>query len=79
MKTMVEQIDILETLTPMSFNSFRDRLEAASGFQSTQFRELEFLLGLQAPGHAALPETGNPRIPAPGSAVARAFGRRLLL
>lgn len=45
MKVMVEQIDILETLTPMSFNSFRDRLENASGFQSAQFRELEFLLG----------------------------------
>lgn len=44
-KVMVEQIDILETLTPMSFNSFRDRLETASGFQSVQFRELEFLLG----------------------------------
>src|SRR5262249_31208215 len=39
MKVMVEQIDILETLTPMSFNSFRDRLENASGFQSVQFRE----------------------------------------
>src|SRR5205807_4688717 len=45
MKTMVEQIDILETLTPMSFSSFRDRLEDASGFQSVQFREFEFLLG----------------------------------
>src|SRR5437879_6683877 len=45
MKVMVEQIDILETLTPMSFNSFRDRLDTASGFQSVQFRELEFLLG----------------------------------
>jgi tryptophan 2,3-dioxygenase len=45
MKVMVEQVDILETLTPMSFNSFRDRLEHASGFQSAQFRELEFLLG----------------------------------
>jgi tryptophan 2,3-dioxygenase len=45
MKAMVEQIDILETLTPMSFNSFRDRLENASGFQSVQFREFEFLLG----------------------------------
>ena len=32
MKVMVEQIDIVETLTPMSFNSFRDRLENASGF-----------------------------------------------
>jgi tryptophan 2,3-dioxygenase len=45
MKVMVEQVDILETLTPMSFNSFRDRLETASGFQSAQFREFEFLLG----------------------------------
>jgi tryptophan 2,3-dioxygenase len=45
MKIMVEQVDVIETLTPMSFNSFRDRLENASGFQSIQFRELEFLLG----------------------------------
>ena len=45
MKVMVEQVDILETLTPMSFNSFRDRLDTASGFQSSQFREFEFLLG----------------------------------
>jgi tryptophan 2,3-dioxygenase len=45
MKVMVEQVDILETLTPMSFNSFRDRLDRASGFQSGQFREFEFLLG----------------------------------
>lgn len=45
MKTLVGQLDILETMTPMSFTSFRDRLETASGFQSAQFRELEFLLG----------------------------------
>ncbi len=45
MKTLVGQIDILETMTPISFLAFRDRLESASGFQSTQFRELEFLLG----------------------------------
>jgi tryptophan 2,3-dioxygenase len=45
MKVMVEQVDIVETLTPMSFGSFRDRLENASGFQSVQFRELEFVLG----------------------------------
>jgi tryptophan 2,3-dioxygenase len=45
MKTLVGQIDILETMTPSSFSSFRDRLETASGFQSIQFRELEFLLG----------------------------------
>jgi tryptophan 2,3-dioxygenase len=45
MKTLVQQVDILETMTPSSFSSFRDRLETASGFQSIQFRELEFLLG----------------------------------
>lgn len=45
MKTLVGQLDILETMTPMSFTSFRDRLETASGFQSAQFRELEFALG----------------------------------
>ena len=45
MKTLVAQIDILETMTPSSFSSFRDRLDTASGFQSIQFRELEFLLG----------------------------------
>src|SRR3989442_8165038 len=50
MKTLVQQVDILETMTPSSFSSFRDRLETASGFQSIQFRELEFLLGYKRPG-----------------------------
>src|SRR5256886_11701849 len=45
MKVLVAQIDILETMTPTSFSSFRDRLETASGFQSIQFREVEFMLG----------------------------------
>src|ERR687898_1840325 len=45
LKTIVAQIDVLETMTPRQFLSFRDRLEAASGFQSAQFRELEALLG----------------------------------
>ncbi len=49
MKTLVGQLDILETMTPMSFMSFRDRLEDASGFQSVQFRELEFMLGYKRP------------------------------
>jgi tryptophan 2,3-dioxygenase len=42
LKTLVGQLDILETMTPMSFTAFRDRLEQASGFQSAQFREFEF-------------------------------------
>jgi tryptophan 2,3-dioxygenase len=45
LKTVVAQIDVLETMTPRQFTSFRDRLDAASGFQSAQFRELEALLG----------------------------------
>ena len=44
-KTLVSQLDILETMTPAEFLSFRDFLESSSGFQSAQFRELEFLLG----------------------------------
>ena len=45
MKTLVSQLDILETMTPLSFASFRDRLDTASGFQSFQFREVEFVFG----------------------------------
>src|SRR5436305_9654133 len=61
MKVMVEQIDILETLTPMSFNSFRERLEHASGFQSSQFRELEFLLGYKRADMLRYQEPDTPR------------------
>jgi tryptophan 2,3-dioxygenase len=45
LKVLVHQTDILETMTPLEFLTFRDRLESASGFQSSQFRELEFALG----------------------------------
>jgi tryptophan 2,3-dioxygenase len=48
LKVMVAQLDILETMTPLEFLSFRERLEAASGFQSDQFRQIEFLLGLKS-------------------------------
>jgi tryptophan 2,3-dioxygenase len=48
-KTLVAQLDILETMTPLSFSAFRDRLDTASGFQSMQFREVEFLLGYKRP------------------------------
>jgi tryptophan 2,3-dioxygenase len=47
LKVMVAQLDILETMTPLEFLSFRERLEAASGFQSDQFRQLEFVLGVK--------------------------------
>ncbi|HUK62704.1 MAG TPA: tryptophan 2,3-dioxygenase family protein [Dongiaceae bacterium] len=45
LKVNVAQIDVLETMTPRDFLSFRARLESGSGFQSYQFRELEFVLG----------------------------------
>jgi tryptophan 2,3-dioxygenase len=45
LKVLVAQLDILETMTPLEFLTFRERLEAASGFQSDQFRQLEFALG----------------------------------
>jgi tryptophan 2,3-dioxygenase len=45
LKLVVAQIDVIETLTPVQFLNFRDRLESASGFQSAQFRELEAVLG----------------------------------
>jgi len=48
LKVLVAQLDILETMTPLEFQSFRTRLEAASGFQSDQFRQLEFVLGLKS-------------------------------
>lgn len=47
LKVLVHQIDILETMTPLQFLSFRNYLESASGFQSYQFRELEFMLGFK--------------------------------
>lgn len=47
LKVLVTQIDILETMTPLEFLSFRDRLESGSGFQSMQFRALEFVLGVK--------------------------------
>src|SRR5262245_51062371 len=47
LKVVVAQIDVLETMTPLEFLTFRERLESGSGFQSYQFRELEFLLGMR--------------------------------
>jgi len=49
LKTMVAQTDVIETMTPVSFSSFRDRLESASGFQSGQYRIFEFFLGNRNP------------------------------
>jgi tryptophan 2,3-dioxygenase len=50
LKLVVAQLDVIETMTPVQFLAFRDRLEASSGFQSGQFRELEAILGRRDPG-----------------------------
>lgn len=47
LKVLVQQIDIMETMTPMDFLDFRDMLRPASGFQSWQFKVLEAKLGLK--------------------------------
>jgi tryptophan 2,3-dioxygenase len=49
-KLLVEQIEVLETMSPQDFLAFRSQLAPASGFQSVQFREIEFLSGLKEPG-----------------------------
>jgi tryptophan 2,3-dioxygenase len=57
---LVAQIDILETMTPMSFSTFRELLETANGFQSFRFRELEFVLGHRRPAVVEALEEGSP-------------------
>jgi len=59
LKTLVAQVDVLETMTPVSFASFRQRLESASGFQSLQFRLLEFALGRKDAGAVASQPVGS--------------------
>jgi len=50
-RILEQQVDVLETMTPQEFNAFRDGLDPASGFQSAQFREIEFLCGTQKSGY----------------------------
>src|SRR5262245_50873416 len=60
MKVMVEQVDIVETLTPMSFSSSRDRPQNAPWFQSSQSRELEFVLGYKRADMLRYQPSGTP-------------------
>jgi tryptophan 2,3-dioxygenase len=48
-RVLVEQVDVLETMTPQDFLAFRQLLSPASGFQSVQYRELEFVSGAKDP------------------------------
>ena len=54
LKVLVAQLDILETMTPTEFLTFRERLYSASGFQSDPFRALEFAFGRKCPALADL-------------------------
>src|ERR671930_2726478 len=59
-RVLIEHLEVLETMSPQDFLRFREHLAPASGFQSAQFRELEFLSGLKNPRYlddlAASPE-----------------------
>ncbi|MDI1460530.1 tryptophan 2,3-dioxygenase family protein [Catellatospora sp. KI3] len=49
-RLLMQQVDVIDTMTPQDFLAFRTNLASASGFQSVQFREIEFLSGLKHPG-----------------------------
>src|SRR4051794_32705983 len=68
LKVMVAQLDILETMTPLEFLTFRQRLGAARGLQVDQLRQIEFLLGAKA-------DRGSQRVAA-GSRARGALERR---
>jgi tryptophan 2,3-dioxygenase len=48
-RVLIEQVDVIDTMTPQDFVAFRTKLAPASGFQSSQFREIEFVSGLKDP------------------------------
>ena len=63
-RLLIEQIEVLETMSPQDFLEFRTNLQPASGFQSVQFREIEFLGGLKEKGYLrmALDEEDRARL-----------------
>src|SRR3954454_21620948 len=71
LKTVVAQVDGLETMTPRHFTAFRGRLDAASGFQSAQFRVLEAVLGRRDERMLAPYAEGSEQ----RASIARAIGR----
>jgi len=50
-RLLVTQVDVIDTMTPQDFLAFRTKLAPASGFQSSQFREIEFISGLKDAGY----------------------------
>jgi tryptophan 2,3-dioxygenase len=58
-RVLVAQVDVLETMRPQDFLAFRAELAPASGFQSVQFRAIEFVSGLRDPGYLDRLELGS--------------------
>ncbi|MGS1015896.1 tryptophan 2,3-dioxygenase [Allosphingosinicella humi] len=52
--------DVLATMTPTDYSSFRDVLGTSSGFQSVQFRQMEYLLGIKDGAHLRFHAEGTP-------------------
>jgi len=59
-KVLVAQLSVLETMTPVEFLSFRNHLMPASGFQSAQFREIEYTAGLKDERFLSYYDEGTP-------------------
>ena len=60
-RLLIEQLEVIETMSPQDFLEFRSNLSPASGFQSAQFREIEFLGGLKERGFLAMATDPNER------------------
>ena len=84
-RVLIEHIEVLETMSPQDFLAFRDHLAPASGFQSAQFREMEFISGLKderllagprglVGGAGSSPAPARPSRPS-GTASARSWSR----
>jgi tryptophan 2,3-dioxygenase len=71
LKTIVAQVDVLETMTPAQFAAFRGALDSSSGFQSAQFREVEVMLGRRDERALAPFSPGSPE----RARIAAAMGR----
>jgi tryptophan 2,3-dioxygenase len=56
-RLLIQQIEVIETMLPQDFLEFRSNLDPASGFQSVQFREIEFISGLKKDSYLHVAET----------------------
>ena len=71
-RVLIDQLRILETMTPLDFLDFRDLLLPASGFESVQFRLIELKLGLRREQRVPIERLGQPPLEAQRRALAEA-------